>query len=82
MSQTPGDQEPTTALRHLHADTPRNGTLTLTLRRKSAHFVGRIQAVDATAGGLDGLDSSSSRASAGVFQPSVLRGRVLSLVAT
>ena len=35
MSQTPGDQEPTTALRHLHADTPRNGTLTLTLRRKS-----------------------------------------------
>jgi AmiR/NasT family two-component response regulator len=41
-----------------------------------------IHAVDATAGGLDGLDSSSSRASAGVFQPSVLRGRVLSLVAT
>lgn len=35
MSQTPGDHEPTTALRHLHADTPRYGTLTLTLRRKS-----------------------------------------------
>jgi len=40
MSQTPGDQEPTTALRHLHADTPRNGTLTLTLRRKSARHAG------------------------------------------
>ena len=40
MSQTPGDHEPTTALRHLHADTPRNGTLTLTLRRKSPIPVG------------------------------------------
>ncbi len=31
----------------------------------------RFHAVDATAGGLNGFDSSSSRASAGVFQPSV-----------
>jgi hypothetical protein len=44
MSQTPGDQEPTTALRHLHADTPRNGTLTLTLRRKSPRHAARAGA--------------------------------------
>ena len=42
----------------------------------------RFHAVNATAGGLVGSDSSSSRASAGVFQPSVLRGRRLSLCAT
>jgi hypothetical protein len=43
MSQTPGDHEPTTALRHLHADTPRYGTLTLTLRRKSPRPPGVFQ---------------------------------------
>jgi hypothetical protein len=42
----------------------------------------RFQAIDATAGGLDGSKSSSSRASAGVLTPSVLRGRVLSSAAT
>src|SRR5215212_7431038 len=40
---------------------------------------GRIQAVVATMGGFD---SSSPKASAGVFQPRVLRGRALSSAAT
>jgi hypothetical protein len=39
----------------------------------------RIQAVVATMGGFD---SSSPKASAGVFQPRVLRGRALSSAAT
>jgi hypothetical protein len=34
----------------------------------------RIHAVDATVGVLDGFESSSSRASARVFQPSVICG--------
>jgi hypothetical protein len=40
-----------------------------------------IQAVVATPGGLDPPDNSSSRASAGVRQPSVFRGRLLSSAA-
>ena len=38
MSQTPDDPEPTTATRQLGADSPRDGTLTLTLRREIALF--------------------------------------------
>ena len=45
-------------------------------------FGRRVHAVIATVGGLDGFESSSSRASAGVFQSRVLRGLVLSCVAT
>ena len=44
----------------------------LTLRRSNRE---RFQAVDATAGGLNGFESSSSRASAGVFQPGSARRR-------
>lgn len=43
---------------------------------------GRIQPVSATPGGSDGSESSASRASAGVFQSRVLRGRLFSLRAT
>ena len=43
---------------------------------------GRIQPVNATLGGSCGLDSSWSRASAGLRQPSRLRGRRLSSEAT
>ena len=54
--------------------------------RARGHFpteqAGRIQPVDATLGGSCGLDSSWSRASAGVRQPSRLRGRRLSSAAT
>ena len=42
----------------------------------------RFHAVIATVGGLDGFESSSSRASAGVLKPRVSRGRVLSSAAT
>ena len=43
---------------------------------------GRIQAVNATPGGLVGLESSTARASAGVFHASRFRGRLLSSAAT
>jgi hypothetical protein len=52
------------------------------LCRCRPRHVRRFQGASATAGGSDGLDSSSSRAWAGVFQPRVLRGRLLSLAAT
>jgi Domain of unknown function (DUF3387) len=42
----------------------------------------RSQPVNATPGGLDGLDSSLSRASAGVAQPRVCRGRRFNSEAT
>ncbi len=54
--------------------------------RARGHFpteqAGRIQAVNATPGGLVGLESSTLRASAGVFQSNRFRGRLLSSAAT
>ena len=50
-------------------------------RAEFAEYGPRIQGFYATAIGLNGLQSSSSRASAGVLQLRVSRGRVLSLVA-
>lgn len=48
--------------------------MVLTAPIPTAPFIAwRIHALDATVGGLDGFESSSLRASAGVFQPSVLR---------
>jgi len=50
----------------------RRGIAALALTVLSWGFLaGRFHAVDATVGGLNGFESSSSRASAGVFQPSV-----------
>ena len=47
------------------------------------HFrAGRIQPVNATPGGLSCSESSRSSASAGVRQPSLLRGLALSWAAT
>ena len=43
---------------------------------------GRIQPVIATVDGFLGFESSSSRVSAGVFQPRRLRGRLFSSAAT
>jgi putative transposase len=54
--------------------------------RARGHFpteqAGRIQAVNATPGGSVGLESSTSRASAGVFHSNLFRGRLLSSAAT
>jgi hypothetical protein len=48
--------------------------MVLTVPKRIAPFIaGRIHAADETVGGLEGFESSSSRASAGVFQPRVLR---------
>jgi hypothetical protein len=48
--------------------------MVLTAPSLIAPFIARrIHAVHATVGGLDGFESSSLRASAAVFQPSVLR---------
>ena len=50
-------------------------------RVSPVHRRGRIQAVVATPGGLDSPDSSALRASAGVRQSRVFRGRLLSSAA-
>jgi multiple sugar transport system substrate-binding protein len=47
-----------------------------------SNTTGRIQAINATPAGSVGLESISSRASAGVFHSSRLRGRLLSSAAT